>query len=1154
MKNTTLQAFKSRIGRRLVVAVVLFSSFITLISTVIQLYVDYKRDLAQIEEYFSQIEASHLQSIIYSVWVHDDPQIKTHLQGLLRMPDMEYMQITTDGGTEWEVGEAKSQHIIEKIFPLTHFYRDNNLEIGRLRAIVSLDAVYGRLFDKVFATLVSNGIKTFLVSGFVLIFFNMLVTRHLYKLAQHISSHDINERMLPLEWDHSKNKQRQDDELDQVATAYNIMQEKINNSVATLQKSELYNRTLFECSPIGLVLCRMNGELVDVNPVFAKIIGRSVAETKRLTYWDITPKKYLQEEESQLESLRTTKKYGPYKKEYIHKKGHLVPVRLSGLLIEQNGEFYIWSSVEDITEQQLAEKHLQMLVSRHQAIIGTTQDGFWVVDLKGRIIEVNDAYCQMSGYSRAELLTMEVSDLEANESYEDVAEHIKNIIKNGSGQFASYHRKKNGNLLCLELSVSYSSLDEDAYLCAFLRDISERHKLEAQLRQSQKMEAVGTLSGGIAHDFNNILAIILGNIELAGLGVGNTLERLQNIHKATLRGKELVNRLLTFSRRNQTKKMVFDPKPLVKEVLKFIRSTIPSSIVVREKMMSATVMVKVDSSQLHQMLVNLCTNAAQAMGERGGELEVSMGLVAVGDSEMNSLNIAAGDYLEIAVQDNGPGIAPEIKERIFEPFFSTKNRDEGTGLGLSVVHGVIQECNGAIKVDSEVGRGTTFRVYIPAVDSIADKELELATPKEVVKGSGRILFIDDEEELVSVGVQMLQELGYEVLPFTDPKKALSRFREVPDQFDIVITDQVMPLMTGNDLASAILALRPDLPIILCTGFSETVTGNNSQEIGFRKFLQKPVSIYDFSNVLSEIVSRQSIEVNDQGQLSPNLEPAPASIRVLLIDDDKYLTVIYEKAFKSFSNVDVVIALDGQGALDKFIACPDSFALLVVDYNLPDMSGIELIKAAKKIRPGQFVLLWSGQCDTALLEKAKLAGVQHCVEKPFGYKDGVEIISNVLPATALKLNSAVACTSRTPSTAESRLKTVAGDNPQIKSLRIIYVDDEDDLVQTIQLRLKAAGYAGSLCTSDPQAALDSFGEAPEAYDVVISDVNMPGMNGHELAERMLQIRPDMAIFLCSASVEDAGDAGADDDMKVVQKPSSFMELEAILKKVVGRFKM
>jgi PAS domain S-box-containing protein len=1059
MNNEPSKTVNQSIARRLVIAVVLMSSLITLISTSWHLYNDYKHDLTQIEKNFAIIKNSYLKSLINSVWVHDTSQISTQLEGLLSLPDMEQLEIVTEDKKPWSVGKQSSEHTIKKSFPLTYYYRDKNIEIGKLHATVGLDSLYNRLKDKVFTILISNGIKTFLVSGFVLFLFNLLVTRHLKKLAQHVSNIDIQQEMQPLEWDHSGDAKHKNDELDLVAAAINKMQIDLNKSVDKLRESEQFNKTLFEQSPIGLALCKMDGELVYSNKAYAKIIGRTVEEASQLTYWDITPKKYLKDEEKQLESLATTQFYGPYEKEYIHKNGHLVPVRLSGTILQQEGIDFIWSSVEDITQKKEADIQLQMLVNRHEAIISTTQDGFWVSDLKGRILEVNNTYCSMIGYSRNELLNMEVSDVEAMESRDETKVNIKRIFSHGSNQFETKHRRKNGDLISLEVSVSLTELNNDSFLCAFLRDISQRQDLEAQLRQSQKMEAIGTLAGGIAHDFNNILAIILGNIELTKIGVGDGQERLDNIQKATVRGKNLVSQLLAFSRRSTSQKTVINPTPIIKETLKFIRSSIPSSIELKEKFDLEKVRILADTTQLRHIVVNLCTNAANAISENGGLLEVTLSTVTIQKQDDEKLSEISKDYLELTIKDSGHGMTDEVQERIFEPFFTTNSKEKGVGLGMSVVHGAVQECNGYIQLESEIGVGTTFRLHFPIVDYDEENKIDTDKGHSVKKGGGCILFVDDEVGLVDVGKQMLNALGYKVEPYTDSRIALEMFSKNPNKYDVVITDQVMPNITGTVLAKEIHKFRPDIPIFLCTGYSEMITENNAAKSGFTKYFQKPVSLNEFATALEELMIPQTLnqetksaeveikqvvtkdkEAKDKEAIKTSEnsnQNSNKSINVLLIDDDKFLTIIYEKALKKFQNVEVSIAYDTREALDIYKNSKDKFDLLIVDYMLTNSTGIELALLVKKIKADQEIVLWSGHCDYELKSKAQKVGINQCIEKPFGYEDGVNIIGKIIAPILQSKSTKVA--------------------KQKKELRILYVDDEEDLLQTVELRLQISGY-------------------------------------------------------------------------------------------------
>ena len=372
------------------------------------------------------------------------------------------------------------------------------------------------------------------------------------------------------------------------------------------------------------------------------------------------------------------------------------------------------------------------------------------------------------------------------------------------------------------------------------REIEERKQVEKQLRQAQKMEALGTLAGGIAHDFNNILAVILGFTEIALNMPEDTRTQhwLKQVLKAGDRAKELVQQILAFSRETERERKPIRITPILKETLKLLSASLPATIEIREDV-DASGAILGDPTQVHQVLMNLCTNAAYAMREDGGVLTVSQSDVELDvEGAARYPNLPPGSYLRLIVSDTGHGMDRAVMERIFDPYFTTKEPSEGTGLGLSVVHGIVQSCGGRIAVYSEPGKGTTFHVVLPRIDREAAPKAETLAP--LPTGNERILFIDDEDMLVEIGQEMLAYLGYDVVARTNSVEALETFRAGPDRFDLVITDQTMPNMTGAELAGELLRIRSDTPIILCTGFSEVITEEQAEAIGIRRFLMKPI--------------------------------------------------------------------------------------------------------------------------------------------------------------------------------------------------------------------------------------------------------------------------------------------------------------------------
>ena len=396
-----------------------------------------------------------------------------------------------------------------------------------------------------------------------------------------------------------------------------------------------------------------------------------------------------------------------------------------------------------------------------------------------------------------------------------------------------------------ELQQAYDKLMEET---------TEREHIEPQLRQAQKMEALGTLTGGIAHDFNNILAGIIGFTELVTDHVpkgSREAHHLKRVMESSLRGRDLVRRMLTLSRQTEQQKKPLSLSSIVKETVDLIRATTPTTISITVNTRSESGLILADPTQIQQVVMNLCTNAAHAMREKGGTLAIQLSNHTVSQSDGNPHGIEPGLYTRLTVHDTGTGISPDIMDKIFDPFFTTKKLGEGTGLGLSVVHGIIKQSNGYITVESEPGRGSTFTVYFPKVTG--ELQADAVSDDALPTGSERILFVDDEETLVEVGENVLAELGYEVTSRMNGKEALALFSADPSRFDLVITDQTMPEMTGVDLAKEILALRADMPIIMCTGFSYVVDADKAKAAGIRAFALKPLTKKEIARTIRKVL-------------------------------------------------------------------------------------------------------------------------------------------------------------------------------------------------------------------------------------------------------------------------------------------------------------
>jgi PAS domain S-box-containing protein len=482
------------------------------------------------------------------------------------------------------------------------------------------------------------------------------------------------------------------------------------------------------------------------------------------------------------------------------------------------------------------------------------------------LIQVNDRICEMLGYAAEELEGRSARMLyPTDEDFEFVGrEKYVQIRAGGTGSVETRWQRKNGEIINVLLSstpldpsdwskgITFTALD----ITTGKQAEQERLRLEDRLRQAQKMEAIGTLAGGIAHDFNNILAAIIGFAELAKIGAQSNVEiteAITEVLKASFRARDLVRQILTFSRQTETEFGPIRIKLIVKEALKLLRASLPSTIQVRQDLASEGLVLG-DPTQIHQVVMNLCTNAYQAMQEMGGALEVSLSETLITASPSPDLKVLPqGTCLRLRVRDSGPGIDPAIIHRIFDPYFSTKEKGKGTGLGLAVVHGIVKSHRGAIQVSSRLGEGATFDVYFPMVQATA---AAAAAPEEaMVGGRERILFVDDEPSIQFLGKQMLGSLGYEVTTCDTAIAALELFRSDPSAFDLVITDMTMPLLTGDRMAIEMMRLRPDLPVIICTGFNELLSKESVRQIGIRALLMKPFLKNEAATVIRQVLDQ-----------------------------------------------------------------------------------------------------------------------------------------------------------------------------------------------------------------------------------------------------------------------------------------------------------
>ncbi len=639
-----------------------------------------------------------------------------------------------------------------------------------------------------------------------------------------------------------------------------------------LEASETEYRALFEgISDAAFVQpFRRSGfdRFVKVNDIACRKLGYSREELLRMSARDISdPEDVRRYQRSRARDRLMRDKWSVFEAVHIAKDGRRIPVEISSRIFDMGGRPMIMSLARDISERKRAEARTRESEERFRLAFHTSPDSITISRLEdGIYLDVNEGFTRITGYAREEVIGRSAVAIGIWDNPRDRTRFVselkeKGIVDNLEIRF----RHKDGRILYGLMSVATMRLNGEVAALSIVRDITRRKRdektrarLEEQLRRSKRLETIGTLAGGIAHDFNNILAPIMGFTELALLKVAadeSVAQDLEQVLKSAHRARELIEQILLFSKQSEKEQKPIDLRPVVEEALKLLRPSIPATIEIRSDLSRPCGKVRADATQIHQVVVNLCTNAWQAMG-KSGTLRIALEEVDVDATAVRLRpDLNEGRYVRLSVSDTGRGMDEATLDRIFEPFFTTRKKDQGTGLGLSVVHGIVRNHRGDILVASRPGEGSVFHVYLPIIqdgEDIASPQV----PQVVSGGSERVLVVDDEAVIAEMVKTMLVRFGYRVDAFSTATDAVVAFEKRPGSYALLISDLTMPHMTGLDLADRLHARRPELPVIILTGFGDSLTGADLRRYGIRRVMGKPVMLRDLAAAVRRVLDER----------------------------------------------------------------------------------------------------------------------------------------------------------------------------------------------------------------------------------------------------------------------------------------------------------
>ncbi|THB79600.1 MAG: PAS domain S-box protein [Desulfobacteraceae bacterium] len=652
---------------------------------------------------------------------------------------------------------------------------------------------------------------------------------------------------------------------DKLVTRIRELEEELCLNKRVLRQHEISEKTyqlMFNQTVIGVAICDSKTcEFKKVNRKYSEIVGYTINELSQLSFLEITHPEDLEKDLHNFQLLLKSEidSYS-IEKRYFRKDGSVVWGKITVWPMwrkDEDPSFHM-AILEDITEQKQAQEENAESEERYRSIMEASPDPIVTYDMKGNAIYINPAFTCVFGWSHDEVIGRKV-DYVPEEARQETQGMIKKL-KRGEGylSFKTKRYDKNRNLIDIDMSFNVwkDKSGKPAGSVVILRDVTEQNKVLSQLQKAQKLEAIGTLAGGIAHDFNNILSGIFGYSQLAEMHL-NTPQKarkdIEQIQKAGQKAADLIQQILAISRKSEPKKDPLLIHVIINEAVKLLRATIPTTIEINEDLQSQAC-VLADATKIHQVIMNLGTNAYHAMMENGGVLSVSLKEFCLSNKEdIPDLGLKPGRYLRLEVSDTGCGMDSKTVKKIFDPYFTTKEHGKGTGLGLAVAYGIIEEHKGTIKVFSEPDQGTTFQVYLPIIEKKGMDNFINVKDDQPLTGSENILLIDDDETVLNATEGILNELGYKVYPFKNGNDAFEAYKLNPQLFDLIITDLTMPGMNGFEVSQKILELFPGQPVVLCTGLGESIIREKAHSIGIVNYVEKPMITWKVAKTIRSIL-------------------------------------------------------------------------------------------------------------------------------------------------------------------------------------------------------------------------------------------------------------------------------------------------------------